>query len=104
METRRRYTLVIAAGILGALLVANWWRDEMAAFVGDTAAQSSFHCLTIAGTKDCAALSLVGLHQKNQIASLFYYAFLSLVVWGLIKADETAIATGFGNSGNRKDR
>jgi len=104
LEAQRRFTLVIAAGILGALLVADWWHGEMASFVGDTAAQSSFHCLTIAGTKDCAALSAVALHQKNQIASLLYYGFLSLLIWGLMKADETGMATGVHNSGNRKDR
>ena len=100
---KRRITIVIAAGFLGALLVTDWWHGEMASFVGDTAAQISFHCLTIAGTGDCVALSLVYLHEKNQVASLLYYGFLSLAIMGLMKVDETGMATGDRNSDNRQD-
>jgi hypothetical protein len=104
LDAKRRIALVIVAGTLGAFLVNDWWHGEMASFVGDIAAQGSFHCLTIAGTEDCAALSLFGLHQENQIASLLYYGFLSLVIWGLVKADKKEIATGDRNSSKRKDQ
>jgi hypothetical protein len=104
LNAQRRFSLVIAAGIMGAFLVADWWHGEMASFVGDPAAQNSFHCLTIAGTEDCAALSLVGLHVENQIASFLYYGFASLVIWGLMKADGAKMATRNRNQGNRKDR
>lgn len=87
MDIQRRIALAITAGILGAFLVHGWWYSEIASFIGDAAAQNSFHCLVIAGTEDCAALSLIGLHEENLIASLLYYGFVGLAIWGFVKAE-----------------
>ncbi len=76
---------IIGAGL--ALAIDLWWTQEIVGRIGSQASRISFSCLVRAGTGNCQALWLAGLHQTNQIASLIFYAAIAFSVWSLASPD-----------------
>jgi len=78
---------LVAIGVAGAPLTLLWWHSEVKAFLGDKGAEHSARCIYNFGTGDCVNFWLVGLHQTNQIASLFFYVCLVVAFVGLVGSD-----------------
>lgn len=77
--------VLIIIGAIIAWLTYGWWYNELgSSLLGAQATQLAFQCILNGGTGDCHNLWLVGLHETNQFASMFFYIGLLIAGSGIL--------------------